>query len=74
MIICYFYKLVSFEEKDIVIARLLSSSRKNFNVAHYSKSIKGINTKLWILPHHEKMQLQGKGHSLGVIPIINLNF
>ena len=30
---------------------------KNLNVAHYSKNIKDINTKLGILAHHDKMQL-----------------
>ena len=40
---------------------LLSS--KNFNVAHYSKNITAINTKLGILIHHGKMQLQGKRHN-----------
>ena len=50
---------------------------KNFNVAHYSKSIKGIKIKLGILAHHDKMQLQGKGHNSvsyinGVMPLFNL--
>ena len=36
---------------------------KNFNVAHYSKSIKGINTKLGILTQQDKVQLQDKGHN-----------
>ena len=52
IIICDFY-LVCFDEKAIVIARLLSC--KNFSVAHYSKSIKGINTKLGIIAHHDNM-------------------
>ena len=49
---------------------------KNFNVAQYSKSIKGINTKLGILGHHDKMQLQDKGHNsgFGVMPIFLLKF
>ena len=42
---------------------LLLSLCKNFNVAHYSKSIKGINTKLGILAHHDKLKLQDKGHN-----------
>ena len=43
---------------------LLSSlSCKNFTLAHYSKNIKGINTKLGILAHHDKAQLQDKGHN-----------
>ena len=45
----------------IVIAR--SSLCKNINVARYSKSIKGINTKFGILAHHDKMQLQEQEHS-----------
>ena len=50
----------------IVITRLSSlwSSFKNFSVAHYSKSIKGINTKFRILTHHDKMQLQDQGLTL----------
>ena len=36
---------------------------KNFNVAHYSKNIEDIHTKLAILAHHDKMQLQDKGHN-----------
>ena len=64
-----------------MIARSLSLlfnvlSCKNFNVAHYSKSIKGINTKLGTLAHHDNMQLQDKGHnteffSFGVMPFFN---
>ena len=34
---------------------------KNIYAAHYSKSIKGINTKLGILAHYDKMPLQDKG-------------
>ena len=44
-----------------MIARSLSS--KNFNVAHYSKSIKGNDTKHGILALHDKVQLQGKGYN-----------
>ena len=52
--------------RAIVITRssLLSSlfsPCKNFNVAYYSKSIKGIDTKLGILAQHDK--LQDKGHN-----------
>ena len=63
------YKLVYFKRKSqsIVIARLLllllAAAYKHFNVAHYSKSIKGIITKLGILAHHDKVQLQGKWHN-----------
>ena len=61
-----------------VIARsssLLSSLCKNLNVAHHLKSIKGIDTKLGILAHYDKMKLQDKGHnsesySFGVIPLL----
>ena len=46
---------------------------KIFNVAHYSKSIKAIKTKL---VHYGKMQLQDKGrnsenYSFGVMPLFN---
>ena len=53
----------------IVIARslLLSLLCKNFNVSHYSKSIKDINTKLGILVHHDEVQLQGKEHNYKAI-------
>ena len=59
---------------------LLPSSCKNFNVAHYSKNIKGINTKVGILANHDKshkMQLQDKGYNsesynFGVMPLFNL--
>ena len=44
--------------EGFVIVRLSSSaSSKNFNVAHYSKCIKSINTKL---AHLERVQLQDK--------------
>ena len=61
----------------IVIARsLLLSGCKIFNVARYSKSRKGINSKPGILAYYDKMQLQDKGHnseSFRVMPL-NLNF
>ena len=74
----FFTCLFQGKSQAIVITRLLSSC-KNFNVAHYSKSIKGINTKLGILAHHEKMQLQDKGHNsenyiLRVMSLFILNF
>ena len=48
----------------IVIARSLSFSCKNINLALYSKSIKGNNTKHGILAHHDhEVQLQDKGHN-----------
>ena len=48
-----------------MISRLssLSLSSKNFNVAHNSKSIKVINSKLGILADHDKAQLQDKGNN-----------
>ena len=50
---------------------------KNFNAASYSRSIKGINIKLGTLAHHDKTQLQDKGHnsesySFRVMPLFNL--
>ena len=51
--------LIRRKSQGIVITRLSSKLLcKNFNVAHYSKSIKDVNTKLGILAHHDKMQLQ----------------
>ena len=47
----------------IVIARSSLLLCKNFTVAHYSISIKCINTKLGILAHHDKIQLVGKGYN-----------
>ena len=69
------------KSQAIVIARSsLSSSCKNFNVAHYSKSIKlnDINIKLGILAYHDKMQLKAKWHnsenySFRVMPPFSLN-
>ena len=65
----------------IVIVRSTSSSFscKNFNVTDCSKSIKVINTKLWILAHHDKVQLQDKEHnsesySFRVMPLFTINF
>ena len=40
-----------------------SSSCKNFKVVCYSKILKGIDTKLGILAHHDRLQLQDKGHN-----------
>ena len=68
------------KSQAIVIARssLLSSPCKNFNVAHYSKSNKGINSRLGIPAHCDEIQLQDKGHSsesysFGVMPLFKLN-
>ena len=44
----------------VVITRM-SLSCSDFNVAHYSKTIKSINTKLGILADHDKVQLKDKG-------------
>ena len=45
------------------LSSLLLSLCKNFNVAHYSEILKGINTKLGIPAHHDKIKLQDKGHN-----------
>ena len=34
---------------------------QEINVTHYSKSINGIYTKVGILAHHDRVQLQDKG-------------
>ena len=47
----------------IVIARLSSSLCKNINVARYSKSIKGFNTKFGTLAHYDNVQLLDKGNN-----------
>ena len=56
---------------------LLNPSNWLQNVARYSKRIKGINTKLGILAHHDKMQLQDNGYDsksyiFGVMPLFYL--
>ena len=69
----------------IVVARLLVVAViviviivviQNFNVVHYSNSIKGtgINTKLGILSHHDKLQDEGYhsvSYSFGVMALFN---
>ena len=71
-----------FQRKSRVIVTARSASLvsslvvQNFKLANYSKSNKCINTKL---AHHDKMQLQDKGHkserySFGVMPLSNINF
>ena len=79
--VCILTCLFWWNSQAIVITRslLLLFSCKNFNVAHYSKSMKGINTKVGILAHHDKVQLQGKGHnsegcSFGVVPYLIKKF
>ena len=72
------FQFVCFVEKvDLLwmVARSSSFSCKNFNIAQYSKSIKGINTKLGILANYDKVQLQGKWHnsksySFEVMPLL----
>ena len=41
---------------EITRSLLLLLSCKNFNLAHSSKSIKGINTRLGILAHHDMVR------------------
>ena len=66
-----------FQKKCQVIVIIRSSLLcKNLNVAHYSKGIKGINTKLSILAHHDKFQMKDKGHNsesyiFRVMPLFN---
>ena len=56
----HFYLVCLEENVELLLsARSSSSSCKNFYVAHYSKSIEGINTKHGILAHHDRMQLYG---------------
>ena len=68
------------KSRAFVITRLLLSlSGNTFNVAHYTKCIKGININLGILAYRDKMQLQDKGHnsesySFDVMPLFYLNF
>ena len=61
------------------LSLLSSLACKIFNVVHYSKSVKGINTKLGMLAPHDKILLQDKGnksetYSFGVMPLFNLKF
>ena len=35
----------------------------NYSIVHYSKGFKGVGSKLEILAHHDKVQLQDKGHN-----------
>ena len=65
-----YFQLVCFEVKvelllSIDCCRFLLLY-KNFNVAHNSKSVKGINTKFGILAHHDKLQMQDKGMNLKI--------
>ena len=72
---CHFQP-ACFKEK-VKLFRSLGHHHHHRAKAHYSKSIKGINTKLVILAHHEKVQLQDKGHnsesySFKVMPLFNI--
>ena len=51
-------KKFSYCDRKIVIVVTVIVVVQNFDVTHYSKSIKGINTKLGILAQHDKIQLQ----------------
>ena len=64
------------ESQAIMIARsLLSSSCKNFDVAHNSKSIKVINTKLGIHAYHRMTRgINLKAIFLVVFPFLTKNF
>ena len=69
---CLFWR----KSRAIVITRSLSLLFENFNVAHYSKSIKVIIIKLGILTHDDKVQLQDKEHNsesyiFGVMSLFN---
>ena len=57
------------KSRIIVIARssLLSPSCKNFNIAHYSKSMKGINAKLEYLLFMTKYRCKTRGITLNAI-------
>ena len=55
---------------------MVKAKNAQFNLGHYSKSIIGINTKLGIIAHHYKVQLQDKGnnsesYSIGVMSLCN---
>ena len=57
----YNYKLVCLEERVELLLFLDCHCRHCAKT--YSKNIKGINTKLGILAHHNKVHLQDKGHN-----------
>jgi predicted amidohydrolase len=46
-----------------VLTAVSFSECKNFNVAHYSIILKGINMKLEILAYYDKVHLFDKGHN-----------
>ena len=49
-------------EEKVVKRHLRYCHSETLNVAHFSKYIKGINTKLGILAHHDKMQAASQGY------------
>ena len=57
-----------------------SSSCKNFNIDHYSKSIIGINTKHRILAHYGKVAVERQGDitlkatDLALCPLLTKTF
>ena len=68
------WAIVISRSPSLLSTSLLSSLCKNFSVAQYLKGIKGINTKLEIHAHNDKMLLQDKGHnsesnSFGIMPL-----
>ena len=69
--------IIMARSSSLMLLSLFLSSCKNFNIAHYWISIKGINTKLGILAYHDKLQLQDKGHNpesyiiFRVMPLFN---
>ena len=74
-------KKVTFFESDELLwllDRRWQPAKTLINVPHYSKTIKGINTKLGILAHHVKVQLPDKGdnskrYSFGVMLLVKKN-
>ena len=81
----YSFKLVCFEEKVELLwslGRRRSRRRrraKTLTWAYYSKSIKGINMKLWTFDYYDKTHLSDKGYNseiniFGVMPLFNLDF
>ena len=52
-----------------LIARSLLSLCKNFNVARYSQSVRGMNTKLGILVQLEDKGYNSESYIFGVMPL-----
>ena len=61
----------------VVVVVVVIDGSRNFNVVHYSKSIKGINTRFGIFALHDMAQLQedkghnSEGYSFCVILLLN---